>query len=47
MTSVLSDEDGVGLVEYGVLISLIAGVCFLAVQSLGAHVKSLYEQLIF
>ena len=37
------DEDGQGLVEYGLLIILIALIVFLAFQIFGRHVENFYN----
>jgi Flp pilus assembly pilin Flp len=34
-----SQDDGAALVEYGILVALIAVVCFVAVQTLGQSVR--------
>src|SRR5947209_5025679 len=36
------DEDGVALVEYGVLVGFIAVVCFAAVQLLGTQINAFF-----
>lgn len=37
------DEDGQGLVEYGLLIILIALIVFSALQIFGRHVENFYN----
>ncbi len=37
------DEDGAALVEYGMLIGLIAVVCLVAVTSLGTEISSAFS----
>jgi pilus assembly protein Flp/PilA len=40
-----SAEDGQALVEYALLISLVAVVCFVAVQAFGLGVSGLYSKI--
>jgi len=37
------DEDGAALVEYGMLVGLIAVVCLLAVTTLGTEISSAFS----
>jgi pilus assembly protein Flp/PilA len=37
------DEEGATMVEYGLLIALIAMVAFVAVQTLGINLSSLFS----
>ena len=37
------DEDGAALVEYGMLIGLIAVVCLVAVTTLGTEISSAFS----
>lgn len=41
------DEAGQGLVEYSLVLALIAAVCFVAVRELGLIVKGFYEKVAF
>jgi pilus assembly protein Flp/PilA len=41
--SLIRDEEGATMVEYGLLIALIAMVAFLAVQALGINLSSLFS----
>jgi pilus assembly protein Flp/PilA len=43
LTSMLRDEEGATMVEYGLLVALIAMVALVAVQALGTHVSSLFS----
>ena len=43
VTSMLRDEEGATMVEYGLLIALIAMVCIAAVTLLGQHLSSLFN----
>jgi pilus assembly protein Flp/PilA len=40
--SFVRDEEGAALVEYGILVALIAVVCFLAVQTLGNKINNTF-----
>jgi pilus assembly protein Flp/PilA len=40
-----SSEDGQAMVEYALLISLVAVVCFVAVQAFGFGVSGLYSKI--
>jgi Flp pilus assembly pilin Flp len=40
-----SKEEGQALVEYALLLSLIAVVCFVSVQAFGLGVSSLYSKI--
>jgi pilus assembly protein Flp/PilA len=39
----IRDEDGVSMVEYGLLVALIAMVAFAAVQTLGLNLSTLFS----
>jgi Flp pilus assembly pilin Flp len=39
------DEEGQALVEYALLVSLIAVVCFVSVQAFGLGVSHLYSKI--
>lgn len=41
--NMLSDEDGQGMVEYGLLIALIAIVVIVAIAFLGNRIKNFFE----
>lgn len=43
LKSMLRDEDGATMVEYGLLVALIAMVAFVAVQTLGKNLSSLFN----
>jgi len=38
-------EEGATMVEYGLMVALIAVVCLLAVTALGGSVKGVFEQI--
>ena len=40
--SFVKDEDGATMVEYGVMVALIAAVCVAVVTLLGGHVKDAF-----
>ncbi|HLY03245.1 MAG TPA: Flp family type IVb pilin [Candidatus Cybelea sp.] len=42
LKSMIRNEDGASMVEYGLLISLIAVVAMIGVKALGANVSTLY-----
>ena len=42
LTNVLTDEDGATLVEYGLVVALIAAVAVVAVSGLGAKVVTIF-----
>jgi pilus assembly protein Flp/PilA len=39
------DEEGAALVEYGILVGLIAVVCIVAVTTLGTQISTLFSNL--
>jgi pilus assembly protein Flp/PilA len=43
LTSLIHDEGGASMVEYGLLITLIAMVAFAAVKIVGTNLSSLYS----
>ena len=43
VTNLLRDEEGASMVEYGLLIALIAMVALVAVQALGKSVSTLFS----
>ena len=38
-------EEGATMVEYGLMVALIAVVCLVAVTALGVNVKSVFNQI--
>ena len=44
LVNLLKDEDGQGMVEYGIIVALIAVVAIVAVKTLGTSTKKSYEQ---
>jgi pilus assembly protein Flp/PilA len=42
LKSMIRDEDGATMVEYGLLVALIAMVALVGVTTLGSNLKSLY-----
>lgn len=40
-----SDEEGAALIEYGMLVGLIAVVCVVAVQLLGTQINAVFTNL--
>jgi pilus assembly protein Flp/PilA len=42
MNAMLKDDGGAALVEYGLLVGLIAVVCILAVTALGAQIHNVF-----
>jgi pilus assembly protein Flp/PilA len=42
LKSMIRDEDGATMVEYGLLVALIAMVALVGVTTLGTNLKSLY-----
>jgi pilus assembly protein Flp/PilA len=45
LSSMLREEDGASLVEYGLLVALIALVALGAVQTLGINLSSLFTNV--
>jgi pilus assembly protein Flp/PilA len=43
ITNLLRDEDGASMVEYGLLVALIAMVALVAVQALGKNLSTLFS----
>ncbi len=43
--SIISDESGATLVEYAVMVSLIAAVCIALITALGTSVKSQFSSV--
>jgi pilus assembly protein Flp/PilA len=39
------DEDGAALVEYGILVGLIAVVCIVAVTALGTQISQIFSSI--
>ena len=40
-----SDEEGAALIEYGMLVGLIAVVCVVAIQLLGTQINTIFTNL--
>ncbi len=38
-------EEGATMVEYGLMVALIAVVCLLAVTALGVNIRGVFEQI--
>jgi len=45
VTSLLCDEEGAALVEYGMLVLLIAVLCIVAIQGMGKKVSNGFDQI--
>jgi len=45
LKSMIRDEEGASMVEYGLLVALIALVAFVAVQTLGTKLSSLFNSV--
>jgi len=45
IASMLRDEEGATMVEYGLLVALIAMVALVAVQALGVNLSSLFNNV--
>lgn len=45
MGKLARDEDGAALVEYGLLVALIAAVCLVAIQLLGTNIKQVFQNI--
>ncbi len=43
LTSIIRDEEGATMVEYGLLVALIALVCLAAVTTLGTNLSTLFN----
>jgi pilus assembly protein Flp/PilA len=43
LTSMLRDDEGATMVEYGLMVALIAVVCITAVKLLGTNLSSLFN----
>jgi pilus assembly protein Flp/PilA len=43
LKSMIRDEEGVTMVEYGLLLALIAMVCIGVVTTLGGHLSTLFN----
>lgn len=41
----LKDEDGQGMVEYGIIIALISVVAIVAIKSIGGKTKTTFESV--
>ena len=44
-TKFLRDEEGASLVEYGLLLSLVAVVCIVAISTLGTSISTMFTGL--
>lgn len=45
LKQLLRDEDGQGMVEYGIIVGLIAVVCITAVKGLGIKLDKTYTDI--
>jgi pilus assembly protein Flp/PilA len=45
LKQLLRDEDGQGMVEYGIILGLIAIICITAVKNLGTKVDKTYTDI--
>jgi len=44
-TQFVRDEEGASLVEYGMLLSLVAVVCIVAITTLGTSISTMFTNL--
>ena len=44
-TKFVHDEEGASLVEYGLLLSLVAVVCIVAITTLGSSISTMFSNL--
>jgi len=44
-TKFARDEEGASLVEYGLLLSLVAVVCIVAISTLGTSISTMFSNL--
>ena len=44
-TKFVRDEEGASLVEYGLLLSLVAVVCIVAISTLGTSISTMFTNL--
>jgi len=44
-TQFVRDEEGASLVEYGLLLSLVAVVCIVAISTLGTSISTIFSTL--
>jgi len=44
-TQFVRDEEGASLVEYGLLLSLVALVCIVAISTLGSSISTMFSSL--
>jgi len=44
-TKFVRDEEGASLVEYGLLLSLVAVVCIVAISTLGSSISDMFTKL--
>lgn len=45
MRNFVKQEDGATMVEYGLMVALIAVVCLVAVTALGVNVAAVFQQI--
>lgn len=45
LSAILRDDEGATMVEYGVMVALIAAVCILVVSNLGKTVSSTFSNV--
>ena len=45
LTSMLRDDEGATMVEYGLMVALVAIVCITAVSLLGTHLSTLFTNV--
>jgi pilus assembly protein Flp/PilA len=45
LRNVLADDEGATMVEYGIMVALIAAVCIAVVTTLGSNVSSAFNNV--
>lgn len=45
INAVLNDDQGQGLVEYGLILGLVSVVCIVALQTLGTNVNAILSKV--
>lgn len=45
LANMLRDDEGATMVEYGVIVALIAAVCIVVVAAIGTHINSAFNSV--
>lgn len=46
ITRFLHDEEGATMVEYGIMVALIAAICIIVITTLGTQIRAAFQSIV-